>query len=227
MREIRYRIVAPHGGPVFVPEWFQADGVTHVHGTRIEFHEEETSCRLVAFADDPEIVAAAMHARPFRTATRWDIRASGPDMVLGEVAWREPAFGSSPTLARVAHDALAGRARCAFTLRRSHMVNRILAADDLPLESLLGKLVQALDGAAQLLGVGLRIQLDRIARLPLRADPHDADFLEVIMSAFELGAFDRPPAASPAQVARALGVPEKTVETYLHEARSAAARSDE
>lgn len=220
MREIRYRLARRAGASRFAP-WFEADPGAVIHATDLRFEPDATRATLVAFGD-ARALADAMRGAPILPSRSWRVDARAPDLVVVEAAWGEPAFGGVMSPSRVAHDVFGGgAARCAFTVRHDGVTQRVLIDDERPVEPLWDALVREMDEYARVLKVDVRCELERVARRDLRPDPYDPDFLRAATVAFDLGALDQPPAATPEQVAAFLELPLKSVESYINEARTA------
>lgn len=218
MREIRYRLVpGARTQPRALAPWFARAPDARVHATGLAPGPDETRATLVGFAADLGALEDGIRGLAMPGATRWVVERRGAHVRV-DAAWREPVMDRVRSAPRIAWDVFGDAARCAFTVCPDVSVHRILLADERPTDALWSRLLEALERYARERGTGLRCELERIAPRALPADPHDADLRPTLETAFDMGALDAPPLASSAEVADALGLAEKTVESYLAEA---------
>lgn len=217
MLEIRYRVVNP-GVPIPFAPWFRQVPEGRVHCTQMRFSEDASSAVFVAMGgDDTERLASDVAAMPTPNATLWERMDGKHGLAFFRAAWKEPIFADVRSPMHIAWSIYRDSALCSCTIRRDSVVQRILLPRHSETAHLWPTLRDEMLRYAGFIQAHARMDLERIGRISwgheVPLDMWPASF----RPAFEVGRFDEPPSASLEEVARLVGVPERTVLAELGE----------
>lgn len=223
MLDIRFRTVIT---PPRYARAFESAPDGRLHGVDLRFEPAATSGRMLGFAKDPYAFARDLAALDAPEALEWEPRVVG-DHVEAEARWREPYVGTLPSPPRLVRDTLGEAFASGFTMRASGVVHRVLVPHDRPTDPLWAALRETTEAYTEATGRILRIEVERLARCEIPEEAADAEVQRVLCTGFAMGAWESPPAATPREVAIAVGLPPKTVESYLHAAAPRRVRDQE